>query len=525
VKRGKPHPAPISSHRMFPAMVALWFAALLGIGSMILPATLFDMLAGQSGLGEAIPAAGGPLAANAKLIFTLLATGAGAALGLALARKVAAGQSPEPVRRREFATPAQPTPLERVSEPRKPISIHEDLAQPLEQEEADANSRRRSLAMEEPEGPSDWFHPNLPFSELPAGAVAIASAPQVQPEPEPETLDLACFPMNEMPEPEIFDLTPPEPAQEAWDAPSAPAAAFAMPVWPEDQEDAERLEQEITTPTSLDDEGEVELLGLSDLADRLERAIRTRVEQEAEQAQARAAMQAATEAPLRVDAAPFVADAPIAEDGGLQSFFAQPPAPQAPVASEEVGAENAPFAPARTSSIPKALRPVLQEDLEEIDEEPFSLPVARTPQDARQVFGSPLAFSQPDAVETDDIDDLAEENYGSLADIGTPFRAGTEFVRIEEPEPEDDSVEPAVIFPGQAERRSALLPDAEQPVAATTQGFGFRRKGEAVQPAFAPVAAMPAAAPAMAPASADPAETERALRLALATLQRMSGAA
>lgn len=320
VKRDKPQPAPISSHPLFPAMVALWFAALLGIGSIILPASLFDALAGQSGLGEAIPASG-PLLANAKLAFTLVATVAGAALGLSLARRVAAGQKAEPVRRREFVTPAQPTPLDRVTAPRKPISVTDELLDTMEPEETENASRRRALAMAEPEGPSDWFHPNLPFSEIPAAAHEVADAPQAGPESEP--LDLVDFPINDGPEPEIFEPSVQSPAEEQWDAPFAPPQSFTTPSWLEDSQDheAERVDAPFAAEGHAEGEDELAQLGLADLAGRLDRAIRVRVEQQAERAQAEAQEQALEQAAANL----FVTDAPIADDGGLQSFFAPPP--------------------------------------------------------------------------------------------------------------------------------------------------------------------------------------------------------
>ena len=36
----RPAKAPISTHPAFPAIVALWFAALLGLGSLVLPVAL-----------------------------------------------------------------------------------------------------------------------------------------------------------------------------------------------------------------------------------------------------------------------------------------------------------------------------------------------------------------------------------------------------------------------------------------------------------------------------------------------------
>ncbi len=48
--------------------------------------------------------------------------------------------------------------------------------------------------------------------------------------------------------------------------------------------------------------------------------------------------------------------------------------------------------------------------------------------------------------------DVPEENYSSLLDIGRPVEQRQQFIRIEEPEPEADVVEPVVIFPGRAAR-------------------------------------------------------------------------
>ena len=74
-----------------------------------------------------------------------------------------------------------------------------------------------------------------------------------------------------------------------------------------------------------------------------------------------------------------------------------------------------------------------------------------------------------------------------------------EFVRIEEPEADDELAEPAVVFPGQAE---------PAPSAGSRQ---FDPPGKA------------AAASGTAPQA--PSDADAALRAALATLQRMSGAA
>jgi len=112
------------------------------------------------------------------------------------------------------------------------------------------------------------------------------------------------------------------------------------------------------------------------------------------------------------------------------------------------------------------------------------------------------------------------------------------FVRIDGPEAENAAIEPVVIFPGQAARQglgqaapfaqpapfaapapvAAEAPAASAPFAAELASL--RRFDDPANAA----AGQPVAAPAAAQMQ-DPAETERALRAALATLQRMSGAA
>ena len=97
---------------------------------------------------------------------------------------------------------------------------------------------------------------------------------------------------------------------------------------------------------------------------------------------------------------------------------------------------------------------------------------------------------------------------------------------------ESAPIEPVVIFPGQDARAGMRFarpteqaaPSEFQPAPAPPEAFTAPAEGASNVRRFdAPGAAGPAAAPA-SPAQ-DPAEAERALRSALATLQRMSGAA
>ncbi|MCJ2184316.1 hypothetical protein MTR62_16690, partial [Novosphingobium sp. 1949] len=201
-----------------------------------------------------------------------------------------------------------------------------------------------------------------------------------------------------------------------------------------------------------------------------------------------------------------------------------PVADVAPTPAPETAPEQA-----RVARIPAAMRPV---DLDAFDDEdeplpgyipprhigagtlrPFDAPSA-APQDAPELAGA-------DAGSDEDEESVLEEGYSSLLNLSRSTPQRQEFVRIEEPETPDE-VEPVVVFPGD-----------ERPV----QGLFARRTGEPETdetPSVRPVALAPAfpAMPAAmnqrlfdAPGKHDAEETEKALRSALATLQRMSGAA
>ncbi|MCB2079376.1 MAG: hypothetical protein KDE55_16980 [Novosphingobium sp.] len=135
-----------------------------------------------------------------------------------------------------------------------------------------------------------------------------------------------------------------------------------------------------------------------------------------------------------------------------------------------------------------------------------------------------FAAIEPEEASPDDSEDTRalEDGYSSLLSLSRPVGDRPQFVRVEEPESDGDAIEPVVVFPGQIASRqspySAPAPNPEIPSAADAQEQARARPFDA--PGIA-------AAQGHAPATArqDPEETERALRAALASLQRMSGAA
>jgi len=188
---------------------------------------------------------------------------------------------------------------------------------------------------------------------------------------------------------------------------------------------------------------------------------------------------------------------------------AEPAAAEAEAEAEAEAAEpSVPTAP--VNRLPAALRPVGYDDVDEADD---GLPGYIPPRHiGMTASANPLAdMAEDEAGEADDDETrVLEEGYSSLLNLSRPAAPQPGFVRIEEPE--SDEIEPVVIFPGEEPRLA---------------GGPFANPAPVEQ---APAQPASAKAPGEArlfdaPAKANAEETERALRAALATLQRMSGAA
>lgn len=123
-------------------------------------------------------------------------------------------------------------------------------------------------------------------------------------------------------------------------------------------------------------------------------------------------------------------------------------------------------------------------------------------------------LTDEDEAEDDEETRVLEEGYSSLLNLSRQTPPRQQFIRIDEPEATDE-IQPVVIFPGEEARQSG-------PFAAPTPTppAGLHRLPASQEPA-APSEKRLFDAPS--PRSSE--ETEKALRAALATLQRMSGAA
>ena len=79
---------PITSHQLFPAVVALWFGALFGLGSLAVRPTLLETLVMKSRLDLVVPAAAPPLGITARILIALIMAALGSVIGVLIARRI-----------------------------------------------------------------------------------------------------------------------------------------------------------------------------------------------------------------------------------------------------------------------------------------------------------------------------------------------------------------------------------------------------------------------------------------------------
>lgn len=549
---------PVTKHPLFPAVVALWFGALFGLGSLAVRVSLIEQLVLALQLDLVFAAAAPPLGIKARMLIAMFMAVLGVIIGLVLARRLT---RPQPVAR-ERKRGAGSIFGQRVAASGRfagDEAPHHDPEPP---------ARRRGLTIEEEERPEFPDVAPLPGGapqifdvtqfDLP-GAASDAAGPEVQPDPP---LELGTFaPEAEAPaeakaeavtEPAVGTATGEEAdgrqifgARFASPEPAVPAPKAALPSLPE---------AAILPPPSLPEGSAADRIAGADLGalsslelmERLGLALRNRQPRGAVPAalvQAMAGLgepQPAQETPAEAMAEPEAPrPEPEAAPVTTPRAFDRLPGAAAPTGASPLSTDDAAPVPMPGLVLPAALRPIDLSQYEEADEAPLehSLPLRRfaAPAPASAAAPSPEptpAPLAPAATPEDETEqplaeaDIPEEAYSSLLDIARPAPLRQPFVRIEEPVEDETEIEPVVIFPGQ-QARSGLrfaqpapaeaAPPATEPQAAPAPAPG------AMRPFDAPAAQTAAAAPP-APAP-DPEETERALRSALATLQRMSGAA
>lgn len=599
---------PTTAHPLFPAVVALWFGALFGLGSLAVRPSLLESIVVQSRIDLILPAAAPPLGITARILVALILAAVGSTIGAVVARWIARPR-PELRERKRTALAAVPDDLQlrrRDTHPdapaRRPFSASEELeiAEPSHGGGVLA-ARRRSLAIEHDEqgfvpyepaplpggapqvfdiGQASFAPAAEPVPSQPGGDARTAETwPQAAPEPADHSAEAVRAANHEAAQAadaassgrQVFGLSPaPPPSDESRQIfgqkvaddhvspdfvrsagfqttvfatpepsplfaprgvaaaptetgpapapfagpppfsvpPAPPLADFAVPEPATAQ--APSLAEAATPPPPLPSPAG---LDMTDLAARL-------AESMARRRAARAAPVALPAAqPALAEPVPSQVGVALPESASPATIAAAPmelprfTAPPAPVVTAPTPAD---FALTVPDAVPPALRPLDLEGFEEDDGDLDSLlpPRRIVLPTLRQEPASPPPLSAaqlPQDVAPDETD-AAEERYASLLALSgipaNPARSG--FVRIDEPETPQAEVEPVVIFPGQMAR----------PIAETADVQPFRRFDA---PANAEQG-QPSAAAAQSP-EVDRDEAERALRMALANLQRMSGAA
>ena len=575
-----PSKSSIVAHPWFPKMIGLWFAALFGLCSLALAPELLERIVTTLGIDRIIPAAAPPLGQTARLLLALGMAGVGEIAGLIIGARLAAPKRSEPARRRSLKSAAAdvetnddaPQLRDRDRHPdapaRKPLSAISDLRENLGENLGGIDNalRRRALASEAEHAP----RPFIEVAPLPGGEwqPVAAGEGESQAVPKPRAAPEIAF-VAKQPEPvEVFDLAQFDaPSEEQSEAePEAPPAPFAAPLAvPSERFVSAFMADEPTMPALaragpvLAQTGPVlaqagpapaeiataslEQLGVVQLSERLALALQARRER---RSQAPVALIIAQPAVVPVEEPGLdepVAIAPVAEPHLLEQFVAQEdvapaafsPAPFAarplfaPLAADDADEDADIPALARSLTMPRLGRSGPAEPEADAATAPESL----SPELARglEILArrAPKPFVEHDApvadgANPDDMvgsdeaeeltDEVLEEGYSSLLAMGSGFQR-PEAVRIEEPQ--SDEIEPVVIFPGQGARAVG----APASTLGASLNAPFARPGAA--PVVAPVTCEFAASEAPA-TQADSDETNRALRAALASLQRISGA-
>jgi len=507
-KRSSGNSQPIIGHPLFSPVVALWFGALFGLGSLAVRPALLEALVLKTHLDLVVPAATPPLGVTARMLVALTMAAFGAVLGVMLARRLA---RPKPVvreRKRNSRSAAQSLrsgDSHPDAPPRRPISAYEELGGEVPGPGALAN-RRRALALDEAGEP---FVPH-DLAPLPGGAVpqvldlaeaifAEAPADETVADNVPASVDEVGIAAAFAPQPQEFcPISAPDPDQRqvfgmappAEPVPDKPRQIFGVTVegdhLPEDFVKAAGFRTSVfdtatASPLFPQRESAVAEPGEQDPPD----AIGVPTEEPA--VAASVAPPTATPVPptelAMTDLAARLGDAMRRRRAARQADTEPKPAAIAPLGE----------------AIPMAMRPL---DLGECPDEGGPLDSLLPPR--LPVIDTAPEQAEDDPAEAEPAAPSGEGAYGSLLEMAP----AAPFVRVEEPEGESAAAvpEPVVIFPGQNPRSSGPTMPFRAFDAPSSAGQG------------APIAASQTG-PAI-----DPGEAERALRSALANLQRISGA-
>ena len=180
--QGKPAKAPLATHPAFPFIVALWFAALLGLGSLVVPVPLIEQISVATGIASIVPAAAPPLGFTARALMALAFTFGGAMAGLLIARQVAKAHRDEPAARTVAAA---------TTTDRKPIFAHAELGDEGLDGRSFTPRGRRALAIDNEERPSDFLElAPMPGHARDTGLSNFSQVPAAEPQAAEDELEL-----------------------------------------------------------------------------------------------------------------------------------------------------------------------------------------------------------------------------------------------------------------------------------------------------------------------------------------------
>ena len=392
---------PLAAHPLFPAIVALWLAALLAIGSLLVPAGLLERAVAALGIDSVVPAARAPLGFTARLLVAFVLGFGGAIAGFLGARRLA-DRSVTTTRTRRPA-PAHAAEAAGADEP-APATDDDDESEDLARLAAARNTssaapqRRRGLTSET----DDSARPILEISAIPA------LEPLAQTEPAPA------------------DSTAPQAASATAQAPASP-----QPAGPHFRNAAEMGGEAAIRLCAAP----LESLGVVQLVERFALAIQARRLRDAAAAAILPTPPAA--APFHEPGEPYPAPAgrPFDMPFDAEHALADEPAPGL------LRARPAPRTAHRFEPQPA----------------PPAMAAPADPAAELARWSLPEPEGEGDDV-TEDLlpDPAADSTYSSLLDMRPATRVPAplaDFVRVEdhdEAAPEADGPQPVVVFPGQA---------------------------------------------------------------------------
>jgi len=538
----------LTAHPLFPAIIALWFGSLFGLGSLALRTSLIERAILATHIDLIVPAAAPPLGMTARILIALALAVVGSTLGITLARRINRPR-PEP---RERSRGAEPV----IARGPAYAGMEQEngfVVQPDPGLNHMPPGRRRALAMVEETSYADDPVRATAEPALPSGGPKIldvtafdlsdpvetqattdlppaAPAQPVSEEPAVEFVTTThAEPMTARPQPAAVERAElAEPNHPTSNRPREPESCLAQqtaldPAPPSSSPIAEFADEE-AAPIVQMPERERFVLPQGSAAERIAGADLTQlspvelIERLAMALQRRRVVgEPADPALLESPAEPVSTPAspmPLARLGMDSDEAEQAPVPAAAIATQTIAAPDI--------ALPAALRPLDLAEFDEDDAVEADLPprhlAIEEPEPVKAEEASGVAEeAEAEAENEDDDAALCEAGYSSLLAMSRPAASPAGFVRIVQPEPDSDEIEPAVIFPGQDIRKGTRITQQSTPVDNGQKTAAAAEEGAAV--------ATPRQFDTGAAKRRDPAETEQALRSALATLQRMSGAA